>query len=70
VSQRRSGPRGLFSRAEDKVKLSDDEIEQAFTRCATFVERYFTRCTVRQTIPRARANEHYFHGRFYGQLKF
>jgi hypothetical protein len=29
VSQRRSGPRGLFSRAEDKVKLSDDEIEEA-----------------------------------------
>jgi len=26
VSQRRSGPCGLFSRAEDKVKLSDDEI--------------------------------------------
>src|SRR5882757_7609823 len=42
VSQRRSGLRGLFSRAEDKVKLSNDEIEQACTRPATVVERYFS----------------------------
>jgi hypothetical protein len=28
------------------VKLSDDEIEEAFSRSATFVERYFTRSTV------------------------
>jgi len=42
VSQRRSSPCGLFSRAEDKLKLSDDEIEEAFTRSATVVERYFT----------------------------
>ena len=27
MSQRISSPGGLFSRAEDKVKLSDDEIE-------------------------------------------
>ena len=41
VSQRRSGPRGLFSRAEDKVKLSDDVIEDACSRSATIVERYY-----------------------------
>ena len=35
MSQRRSSPCGLFSRAEDKVKLSDDEIEEAFTRSAS-----------------------------------
>ena len=29
MSQRRSGPCGLFSRAEDKMKLSDDVIEEA-----------------------------------------
>jgi len=52
------------------VKLSDDEIEEAFTRSATVVERYFTRYTVRQTIPRPRSNEHYFHGRFYGLRNF
>jgi hypothetical protein len=31
VSQRKFSPRGLFSRAEYKVKLSDDEIEEGFT---------------------------------------
>ena len=31
---------------KDKVKLSDDEIEEAFTRSATVVERYFTRSAV------------------------
>jgi hypothetical protein len=46
VSQRRFSPCGLFSRAEDKVKLSDDEIEEAFTSSATVVELYFTRCVV------------------------
>jgi hypothetical protein len=46
VSQRRSGPRGLFSRAEDKVKLSNDEIEQACTRPATVVHLYFTRSAI------------------------
>ena len=30
MSQRRSGPCGLFSRAEE-MKLSDDVIEEAFT---------------------------------------
>jgi hypothetical protein len=30
VSQR-SSPCGLFSRGEDKLKLSDDEIEEVFT---------------------------------------
>jgi hypothetical protein len=34
VSQRRSSPCGLFSGAEDKVKLSDNEIEEAFTSSA------------------------------------
>ena len=28
------------------MKLSDDEIEQAFTRSATVVQRYFTRSAV------------------------
>jgi hypothetical protein len=28
------------------VKLSDDEIEEAFTRSATVVERYFTRSAI------------------------
>src|SRR6476620_12567226 len=41
VSQRRSGPRGLFSLAEDKVKLSDDVIEVACTRSATVVHLYY-----------------------------
>jgi len=36
----------LFSRAEDKVKLSDDEIEQACTRSATVVHLYFTRSAI------------------------
>jgi hypothetical protein len=36
-------PRGFFSRAEDKLKLSDDEIEKAFTRSARVVHLYFTR---------------------------
>jgi hypothetical protein len=42
LSQRRSGPCGLFSRAEDTVKLSDDVIERVFTHTAKFVELYFT----------------------------
>ena len=46
MSQRRSSPCGLFSRAEAKLKLSDDEIDEAFTRSATVVERYFTGSTV------------------------
>jgi hypothetical protein len=46
VSQRKSSPCDLFSSAEDKVKLSDDEIEEALTRSATVVERYFTRSAV------------------------
>jgi hypothetical protein len=46
VSQRRSGPYGLFSRAEDKVKLSNDVIEEGFTRSATVVEFYFTRSAI------------------------
>jgi hypothetical protein len=41
VSQRRSGPCGLFSLAEDKVKLSDDVIEVACTRSATVVHLYY-----------------------------
>src|SRR5260370_40897858 len=31
MSKRRSSPSGLFGRAEDKVKLSDDVIEGEFT---------------------------------------
>ena len=46
MSQRRSGPCGLFSRAEDKVKLSDDVIEEAFTRSATVVDLYFPRSAI------------------------
>jgi hypothetical protein len=46
VSQRRSSPCGLFSRAEDSFKLSDDEIKEAFTIIATVVELYFTPSTV------------------------
>ena len=41
MSQRRSSPCGLFSRAEDKVKLSDDEIEEAFTKSATVCRTLF-----------------------------
>ena len=40
MSQKRSGPRGLFSRAEDKLKLSDDEIEDPFRWSVQFVELY------------------------------
>ena len=46
MSQRGSSPCGLFSRAEEEMKLSDDEIVDAFTRSATVVERYFTDSTV------------------------
>jgi hypothetical protein len=46
VSQRTSSTCGLFSRAEDKVKLSDDEIEEAFTRSATVVHLYITRSAI------------------------
>jgi hypothetical protein len=35
-------PCGLFSRAEDKVKLSDDEIEETFTRPEQSVQLLFT----------------------------
>ena len=34
MSQRRSGPCGLFSRAEEEMKLSDDVIELYFTPSA------------------------------------
>jgi hypothetical protein len=40
MSQRRAGPCGLFSRAEEK-KLSDDEIEEAFTSSATVCRTLF-----------------------------
>ena len=40
MSQRRAGPCGLFSRAEEK-KLSDDEIEEAFTSSATICRTLF-----------------------------
>jgi hypothetical protein len=43
VSQRTSSPCGLFSRAEDKLKLSDDVIEEAFRTWRQFVHLYFTR---------------------------
>jgi len=36
----KSGPCGLFSRAEEK-KLSDDEIEEAFTSSATVCRTLF-----------------------------
>ena len=52
MSQRTSSPCGLFSRAEDKLKLSDDEIEQAFTRSATVVQLYFTPSAVLWTFCR------------------
>ena len=41
MSQRTSSPCGLFSRAEDKVKLSDDVIEEAFTSTATICPHLF-----------------------------
>jgi hypothetical protein len=58
VSQRRFSPCGLFSRAEDKVKLSDDEIEEAFTSLAIFVELYFTarRRSQRSVKPKHRSS--------------
>jgi hypothetical protein len=40
MSQRRAGPCGLFSRAEEK-KLSDDVIEEAFTCSATVCRTLF-----------------------------
>jgi hypothetical protein len=40
MSQRRAGPCGLFSRAEEK-KLSDDEIEEGFTSSATVCRTLF-----------------------------
>jgi hypothetical protein len=43
VSQRTSSACGLFSRAEDKVKLSDDEIEEAFTIIAAIGRGYILR---------------------------
>ena len=55
--QRISSPRGLFSRAEDKLKLSDDEIEQAFTRSETIVERYFTPSAVLSCVLPGRITE-------------
>jgi hypothetical protein len=41
VSQQTSSPCGLFSRAEDKLKLSDDVIEEAFPSTATICPRLF-----------------------------
>mgnify|MGYP003694581803 CR=1 FL=1 len=43
MSQRRSSPCGLFSRAEDKLKLSDDVINEALPITRQCVELYFTR---------------------------
>ncbi len=40
MSQRRSSPTGFFSPAEDKLKLSDDVIEDNFIRTSTAV--YYT----------------------------
>jgi hypothetical protein len=46
------------------VKLSDDEIEDAFTRCATFVERYYFharfthREVVRTSLPLISSEKH------------
>ena len=40
MSQRRSSPSGLFSRAEDKVKLSDDVIEEVLPPLRQSVEPY------------------------------
>src|SRR6266446_5699601 len=40
MSQRRAGPCGLFSRAEEK-KRSDDVIEEAFTSAATVCRTLF-----------------------------
>jgi len=36
----------LLSRAEDKMKLSDDVIEEALGDARQFVELYFTRSAV------------------------
>ena len=44
VSQRRSSACGLFSRAEDKVKLSNDVIEQACTIIAAICRILFQVC--------------------------
>jgi len=41
MSQRTSGTCGLFSRAEDKLKLSDDVIEKVFTRSASSAQIFF-----------------------------
>jgi hypothetical protein len=58
VSQRRSGPCGLFSIAEDKVKLSHDVIEKTFTSTATVCRDFIQRKAVyrfvaNRLIPRA-----------------
>jgi len=39
MSQRTSGTCGLFSRAEDKLKLSDDVIEEVSTWFASVVDQ-------------------------------
>jgi hypothetical protein len=44
-TQRRFSPCGLFSRAEDKVKLSDDEIEELLLDPRQ-LSNYFTRCAI------------------------
>ena len=41
MSQRRSTPAPLFNRAEDKLKLSNDVIEEAFTSRATTCRTLF-----------------------------
>jgi hypothetical protein len=45
VSQRRFSPCGLFSRAEDKSKLSDDVIEEALRDARQQVNISFRKCT-------------------------
>jgi hypothetical protein len=42
MSQRGSGPCGLFSRAEEEMKLSDDVTEEVLLDPRQFVELYFT----------------------------
>jgi hypothetical protein len=51
MSQRRAGPCGLFSRAEEK-KLSDDVIEEAFTSSATVCRSLFHANTLSVTAMR------------------
>ena len=43
MSQRRSSPCGLFSRAEDKLKLSDDVIEEAITHIRDSLSSFISR---------------------------